>query len=169
MAVTLEKSLLFYDNLYTPIGNICIIMDEKGVRKIEIIEEKWYKFLDLNSDIKLDKNRCKAVKNQIDEYFRGERKRFNIPLSINSTRFRQQVWKELSKIPYGETRSYSEIANNIGNPKAVRAIGQANKANPLPIIIPCHRVISKGGSLIGYAGNYTNIQKILLDHEKVYK
>jgi methylated-DNA-[protein]-cysteine S-methyltransferase len=106
--------------------------------------------------------------NQLDEYFKGKRKNFDVPLSIEGTQFRKKVWEALKHIPYGEIRSYLQIAESIGNPKAVRAVGQANKFNQLPIIIPCHRVIGKSGKLVGFAGNRIPTQKLLLDIEGVY-
>ncbi|ATD56080.1 methylated-DNA--[protein]-cysteine S-methyltransferase [Clostridium chauvoei] len=165
----MKEKLLVYDKLDTPIGTIYIVMDEKGLKKVEIIESKWYEFLNLNSNLRLDIDGCKKVKIQIEEYFKGTRKIFNIPISIEDTTFRMKVWSELNNIPYGETTSYGDIANKIGNPKASRAIGQANRANPIPIIIPCHRVKSKNGKLIGYVGDNIDIQKILLEHENRYK
>lgn len=108
----------------------------------------------------------KAYK-QFQEYFSGIRKSFDLPIQMNGTIFQKKVWNELLKIPYGQTRSYKQIAQNIGNPKAVRAVGMANNKNPLPIIIPCHRVIGSSGKLVGYAGGL-NIKKKLLDLENRY-
>lgn len=102
---------------------------------------------------------------QINEYFSGKRKRFELPIHGKGTAFQRQVWEELQKIPYGETRSYEDIAVGIGNPKAVRAVGQANSKNPLLIIVPCHRVIHKNGSITGFACG-TDVKKYLLDLEK---
>jgi methylated-DNA-[protein]-cysteine S-methyltransferase len=106
----------------------------------------------------------KTVK-QIDEYFDKKRRIFNLPLAPHGTDFQIKVWKALQTIPYGETRSYGEIAAMIGNPKASRAVGMANNRNPIAIIIPCHRVIGHDGSLTGYAGGLKIKQK-LLDLEK---
>ena len=91
---------------------------------------------------------------------------FDLILDIEGTDFRKKVWMELLKIPYGEVRSYSDIAKSIRNEKAVRAIGQANKANPIPIIIPCHRVIGKNKKMLGYAGNHIDIQEKLINFER---
>lgn len=102
---------------------------------------------------------------QLDEYFLGKRKSFDLKIRQNGTNFQLQVWSELVQIPYGKTKSYQEIAQAIGNPKAVRAIGQANKANQFPIIVPCHRVIGKNQSLTGYAGTRTDIKEKLLTIE----
>ena len=88
---------------------------------------------------------------QLDEYFRGKRKQFDLPLKYTGTSFQESVWRELLNIPYGETRSYEDIAVKIGNPKAVRAVGQANNRNPILLMIPCHRVIHKSGDISGFA------------------
>ena len=88
---------------------------------------------------------------QLSEYFSGKRKTFNLPLLLKGTDFQKQVWQALLKIPFGETRSYKQIAEAIGNPKAVRAVGMANNKNPLLIVVPCHRVIGANSKLVGYA------------------
>ena len=88
---------------------------------------------------------------QLSEYFSGNRKTFNLPMLLKGTDFQKQVWQALLKIPFGETRSYKQIAEAIGNPKAVRAVGMANNKNPLLIVVPCHRVIGANGKLVGYA------------------
>ncbi len=102
---------------------------------------------------------------QLGEYFGGKRKRFDLPLELHGTEFQKKVWNALCGIPYGETRSYKEIARIIGNPKAVRAVGGANNRNKLMIVVPCHRVIGANGSLTGYASG-TDVKKKLLDLEK---
>lgn len=105
------------------------------------------------------------IKKELEEYFAWKRKMFTIPLKPTGTIFQQKAWEALTKIPYGETRSYKEEANLAGNPKAVRAIGWANNKNPIVIIIPCHRVIGADGNLVGYGGGIE--RKIwLLEHEK---
>jgi len=102
---------------------------------------------------------------QLDEYFNGKRKKFDLPLKLNGTDFQVDVWKALQKIPFGETRSYGEIARAIGNPKAVRAVGMANNRNPIVIIVPCHRVIGHDGSLTGYGGGL-ELKRRLLELEQ---
>ena len=92
----------------------------------------------------------KEAHQQLSEYLKGERKSFDLPLRMKGTDFQQRVWNALLKIPYGETRSYKQIAEAIGNPKAVRAVGMANNRNPLLIVVPCHRVIGVNGKLVGY-------------------
>ena len=110
----------------------------------------------------------------MEEYFDGKRKEFNIKLDIRGTEFQKQCWKTLTKVPYGETISYSDEAKMIGNDKAVRAVGSANGKNCIPIIIPCHRIISKDGKLGGYSGGEggnkgIEIKKYLLELEKKFK
>lgn len=92
------------------------------------------------------------ARRQLEQYFAGKRKHFELPLSLSGTDFQLAVWAALQNIPYGETRSYQQIAAEVGNEKAVRAVGGANNKNRLAIIIPCHRVIGKNGKLVGYAG-----------------
>jgi methylated-DNA-[protein]-cysteine S-methyltransferase len=106
----------------------------------------------------------KKTANQLDEYFNKKRKEFDIPFKLDGTDFQKKVWNALLNIPYGETRSYGEIVVVIGNPKASRSVGMANNRNPLPIIVPCHRVIGHDGSLTGYAGGL-DLKKALLDLE----
>lgn len=102
---------------------------------------------------------------QLDEYFQGKRTTFSLPFKLTGTPFQLAVWKELQNIPYGQTTSYKEIAQKINKPKAYRAVGMANNKNPLPIIIPCHRVIGSNEKLIGYAGGL-KLKNYLLELEK---
>ena len=108
-----------------------------------------------------------ALRKQLDEYFSGNRKEFNIPLVTPGTDFQKAVWKELLEIPYGTTRSYQEQADALNRPDSVRAVANANGMNRISIIIPCHRVIGSDGSLTGYGGGLKR-KKWLLDHEKKY-
>ena len=101
---------------------------------------------------------------QLEEYFAGQRKEFSLPLAPKGTEFQLRVWQALLQIPYGETRSYGELAAMVGNPKACRAVGGANHRNPLSILIPCHRVVGTGGSLTGYAGGLS-VKEFLLKLE----
>lgn len=106
---------------------------------------------------------------QLEEYFHGLRRDFTIPLKANGTQFQQQVWQSLTHIPYGMTRTYKELAETIGKPKASRAVGSACNRNPLPIVIPCHRVIGSSGSLTGYAGGLELKAMLLKMEEKFTK
>jgi methylated-DNA-[protein]-cysteine S-methyltransferase len=98
---------------------------------------------------------------QLEEYFAGRRRQFDLPLDLHGTEFQKRCWQELLKIPYGETRSYADVARAIGKPSAVRAVGLANGQNPIAIIVPCHRVIGSDGSLTGYGGGLETKRKLL--------
>lgn len=107
----------------------------------------------------------RSVERQLREYFAGKRTAFDLKLHPKGTPFQESVWKALVKIPYGETRSYGEIAQAVGRPRAVRAVGLANGRNPLPIVVPCHRVIGASGKLVGYGGGLV-VKQALLDRER---
>lgn len=142
----------------SPIGLLEIIYDENYINSVELIEN-----IDFENNQSDDIGE-KAVK-QLKEYFLGQRKKFDLPLNFKGTDFQIKVWKELEKIPYGETRTYKEIGINVGCPKGARAIGNSNNKNPFIIVIPCHRVIGSNGKLVGYAKGL-EIKKYLLDFEK---
>jgi len=115
--------------------------------------------------IKAETPLIKKAAAQIDEYLDSKRKKFSLPLAMHGTEFQLDVWKALQTIPYGETRSYKQIAELVNRPKAVRAVGMANHRNPISIIVPCHRVIGHNGSLTGYGGGLP-IKKYLLELER---
>jgi O-6-methylguanine DNA methyltransferase len=114
-----------------------------------------------------DDQKNKGPLSQLRKYLKGQLKRFDCRLDLRGTPFQEKVWSELRKIPYGQTRSYGEIARAIGHPKAVRAVGSANGANSIPLIIPCHRVIQSGGGLGGF-GHGLEAKSQLLDFEKTH-
>lgn len=156
-----------YDTLENSvIGQVSAVVSELGVEEIWLAKEGFEEYLKAHPELEKDSELCKQVITQLDEYFKGERLEFDVPLVINGTPFRKQVWDALRKIPYGEIRSYGDIARAIENPKSVRAVGGANKANSIPIIIPCHRVIGSSGKLVGFMGCRTDIQARLLQHEQ---
>ncbi len=113
------------------------------------------------------RNTYNLIYDQLNEYFTGKRKQFDLPVIYEGTNFQVKVWECLKEISYGQVKTYQEVAEEIGKPSAVRAIGQANKKNPLAIIIPCHRVIASSGDLSGYNGG-KNRKRWLLKHEKKY-
>ena len=113
------------------------------------------------SSLVYEQEKLAVYAQQIEEYLNGQRKIFDIPLDLCGTDFQMAVWQALLKIPYGTTKSYSDIAKEIGRPKAVRAVGGAIGANPVPIVVPCHRVIGKDGSLTGFAGGLDIKQQLL--------
>jgi methylated-DNA-[protein]-cysteine S-methyltransferase len=129
--------------LDTPLGILLIGEDDCGITSI--------RFTGAHIERPDDGKYLKQAVSQLREYFAGIRKDFDLPLSLHGTEFRKKVWNELRKIPYGETCSYQDIAGRINSPKACRAVGMANHHNPVVIVIPCHRVIGKNGSLTGYA------------------
>lgn len=139
----------------TPIGEIVIVDNGRA-----IVQVFFGNNIPKNVNI-VETNLLKKANNQLKEYFWGKRKKFDLYLQPQGTEFQKKVWKALQEIPYGETRSYKEIAINIGNEKACRAVGMANNKNPIPIFIPCHRVIGSNGNLIGYAGGL-DIKETLL-------
>ncbi|MCI6152025.1 methylated-DNA--[protein]-cysteine S-methyltransferase [Fusobacterium perfoetens] len=141
----------------SPIGLLEIIYDENYINSVELIEN-----IDFENNQNDDMGE-KAIK-QLKEYFLGQRKKFDLPLNFKGTDFQIKVWRELEKIPYGETRTYKEIGINVGCPKGARAIGNANNKNPFIIVVPCHRVIGSNGKLVGYAKGL-NIKKYLLELE----
>ena len=102
-----------------------------------------------------------AVHEQLREYFAGKRRTFDIPLALQGTEFQLAVWNELLRVPYGDTITYAELARRIGRPSAIRAVGAANGANPIPVIVPCHRVIGSNGTLTGYGGGIERKQWLL--------
>jgi methylated-DNA-[protein]-cysteine S-methyltransferase len=114
-----------------------------------------------------DHSKLAIYKEQLDEYFHDGRKEFTLPLDFRGTAFQLSVWNALIRIPYGETRSYSEIAEQVNSPKAVRAVGAANGKNPIPIVVPCHRVIGNNGTLTGFRGGLS-IKEVLLRMEGLY-
>ena len=147
---------LYYGYYKSPIGNLRIVVDENSLVA-----------LDFNEDEKKqsDEHRyIKEVKKKIDEYFKGTRELFDLNIKINGTDFQNKVWNELTKIPYGETISYKELAARIGNDKACRAVGNANNKNKISIVIPCHRVVGSNKKLVGYAGGLEK-KEWLINHE----
>lgn len=158
----------------TPLGEMIAGATEDGICLLEFSDDKILsdelselKEL-LMTDIKEGRSKhLRQLKKQIKEYFAGKRKEFSLSLVTPGSEFQQAVWKELLKIPFGETISYHEQAEAIKNPGAVRAVGSANGTNRIAIIIPCHRVIGSDGRLVGYGGGLKRKQW-LLDHEKKY-
>lgn len=144
--------MLKHKVLLTPVGKLHLVSDGCVLRGL-CFEETWsqekLQFGNLKSE---DCELFKSVEIQLNEYFSGNRKIFDLPLKTQGTQFQEAAWGELKKISYGETLSYSEQAKKMGHGRAVRAVGSANKKNPIAIVIPCHRVISKSGKLSGFNG-----------------
>ena len=148
------------------IGLLYLIAENNKLCALHIGEQDFLKNETLeNLDLDTEYPVLKTCAVQLAEYFEGNRIAFDIPLDKNGTSFQQDVWKQLETIPYGKTCSYQDVAEAVGRPKAVRAVGQANKSNKIPIVVPCHRVIGKNQTLTGYAGTRTDIKDVLLRHE----
>ena len=147
----------------SPVGKIEIIEENEKLIELNIYNEE--KNEQKNKIIEKDTRLLLEVEKQLKEYFKGKRTKFEIPLNPKGTEFMKNVWKELLKIPYGETRIYKKKNKKIGNSKASRAVGMANNKNPIPIIIPCHRVIGSNNKLVGYALGL-DMKKYLLDLER---
>ena len=146
----------FERHLQTPIGPIALCADEAGICALRLNEAGSRR----DASPLLDRAQA-----ELEEYFAGRRRAFSVPLSIHGTVFQESVWRALMEIPYGQTASYGEIARRIGRERACRAVGMANHVNPLPIFVPCHRVVGAGGGLTGYAGGL-EIKQYLLKLEQ---
>ncbi|MCY3963662.1 MAG: methylated-DNA--[protein]-cysteine S-methyltransferase [Acidobacteria bacterium] len=151
-----------YHDFHTPIGNLRLVGDEAAINRIELPNEAA-KAPDVAweaADGALPAALAEA-KHQLEEYFAGERREFELPLASQGTDFQHRVWDELRRIPFGETISYGELAARIGKPTASRAVGAANGRNPLPVVVPCHRVIGSDGRLTGFGGGLPTKQALL--------
>lgn len=157
---TAEKvSAVFYTTFESPVGPLLLAGDSNGLRLVSFERSKHA--APPQADWRQDRAPFAEVIRQLQAYFRGELREFDLPLALEGTDFQRRVWNALRGIPYGETISYLQLAEQIGNPKAVRAVGLANGSNPIPIIIPCHRVIGSDGSLTGFGGGISTKKKLL--------
>ena len=136
-----------------------VILSSAGIRKI-LMNKKSKELMEMRK-ISPENSLVIDVFKQLKEYFKRERKEFNLKLEIIGTEFQKRVWRELLNIPYGKTLTYNQLAINLGDKKVIRAAAAANGANPLPIVIPCHRVIGSDGNLVGYGGGLEVKQKLL--------
>lgn len=147
----------------SPVGILTVICTDKGVKAIEFPKEEAEQPVrgeSLQADAMLD-----WTIRELQEYFAGKREDFTVPCDMKGTEFQKRVWNALKEIPYGKTCSYKEIAEKAGSPRAYRAVGMANHCNPIPIIVPCHRVVGADGKLTGYAGGLER-KKTLLGLER---
>ena len=157
---------MYYCIYQSTLGEIALTANEQGLSALAFQTGKS----PLNvTDLSEDHSKFTEVVKQLDEYFSGERKHFNLPLAPKGTNFQKQVWQALTEIPCGETKSYGWIAKSIKNEKAVRAVGTANGANPIALIVPCHRVIGSNGKLTGYAGGLALKAKLLMHEGAQFK
>jgi methylated-DNA-[protein]-cysteine S-methyltransferase len=153
---------IYYSRFVSPVGLLLLAGSKAGLQLVSFGTGKRARNID--PEWRLDNSAFVEVVRQLQSYFAGARKHFDLSLSLEGTDFQKTVWTALRQIPYGETISYKELAQMIGRPRAVRAVGAANGANPIPIIIPCHRVIGNDGSLTGFGGGLP-LKKRLLELE----
>lgn len=152
-------SYAWYDS---PVDRLLLVADDEGLRRVSFASGS--KFADLEGHETHDPDALRTVCDQLDEYFAGERTAFDLTLAPVGTPFQLRCWEALCTIPYGETATYGEQARRIGQREAVRAVGAANGANPISIVVPCHRVIGSSGKLVGFGGGL-DTKRALLDHE----
>lgn len=149
--------------LDSPIGTLSVLASDAGVVAILFADEEWRRPDDQLVDE--DNPVLDRAEQQLSEYFAGQLVSFDLPLDLRGTEFQVAAWQALAEVRFGETTSYQDQARRIGRPKAVRAVGAANGRNPIPIVLPCHRIVGANGSLTGYAGGL-DIKRWLLDHER---
>jgi methylated-DNA-[protein]-cysteine S-methyltransferase len=151
-----------YSYIDTPLGDMLATRDEGGITGLDLPRSRYPR--KVRDDWERDDAAFDDIRSQLGEYFAGERQEFDLRLNLGGSPFQTLVWNALIGIPYGETTSYGKVAVAIGHPDGPRAVGLANGQNPVPIIVPCHRVIGANGSLTGYGGGL-DAKRWLLDHE----
>ena len=156
--------MYYYRLLLTPVGELTLIAGDQGLAAVAWENERPSRIRAYPELRVTDHPVLEQAAHQLTEYFASQRQTFDLPLQFEGTPFQCEVWQALSEIPYGETRSYRDIAERICRPKAMRAVGAANGRNPLSVIVPCHRVIGANGSLTGFAGGL-EVKQRLLTHE----
>jgi methylated-DNA-[protein]-cysteine S-methyltransferase len=150
---------MYYCYLDTPIGELLLAGDDDALCLVSFPEGSMRR--DPDPDWIYNEKPFASARQQLREYFAGERREFDLPLKLSGTEFQMNVLQALQQIPYGETTSYADIAERVGRPKAVRAVGAANGRNPIPIIVPCHRVIGSHGDLTGFGGGLDTKEALL--------
>ena len=160
-----KNKLMNYTRFNTRFCEIILAGNDQGLAHLHLNTGKGKRRFEISDAWHRNDAFFSNAKNQIEAYFSGKRRRFDLPINPKGTDFQKRVWKELSKIPYGELKSYKEIAEAIGNKDAARAVGMANSRNPIPLIIPCHRVIGVNGNLTGFAHGL-DIKKQLIHFEQ---
>ena len=157
--------MLYYTTFDSPFWEIILVGNEDGLTHLHMETGKGKRTFIIQEEWQRDDAMFEKAKVQVMEYMQGQRERFDVSLNPQGTPYQKQVWQALCDIPYGEVRTYKEIATAIGNPKASRAVGMANSKNPIPLIVPCHRVIGSTGKLTGFAHGL-EAKETLLNFEK---
>ncbi len=168
----MRQEVLYYTKTQTPLGNFMLVASQKGLLRIILwpLEEMENMFPNISPDSKWIESPIphKELIAQLHEYFQGKRRTFSVELDLRGTPFQIQVWRALQEVRYGETATYGEIARKIQKPNASRAVGNACRTNPIPILIPCHRIIGKNGDLTGFRGGL-ELKRQLLALEAEHK
>ena len=152
---------IYYSRYDSLAGPLIVAVSEKGLVALEFDRGKFPSSRDKNLTWELSEKKTKPYTRELTEYFAGKRREFSFPLDLRGTPFQLNCWRALLKIPYGETRTYADIARSVGQPQAFRAVGMANNQNPIAIVVPCHRVIASDGTLCGYGGGLDVKRKLL--------
>ena len=155
---------LFSRTTASPVGELTLVASDSGLRAVLWPDDGQRVSLAELPEAVASHPILDAAAEQIAEYFAGSRRVFDLELDLRGTEFQVEVWRSLAQVPYGETSTYGAQADHIGRPKAVRAVGAANGKNPVSIVLPCHRIVGKDGSLTGFAGGL-DAKEFLLDHE----
>jgi methylated-DNA-[protein]-cysteine S-methyltransferase len=161
----------YVDEIESPAGLLAFAVNEEGALiRLHFVESDYGPEMeeDLEDDgyvVEADEARTASVREELSDYANGRRRTFDVPLAFAGSQWQKAVWLELTRIPFGETRSYGEIADSLGRPGAARAVGRANASNVLPVVVPCHRVISADGTLGGFNGGL-HLKERLLEHER---
>ena len=161
----------YVDEVESPAGLLAFAVNEDGALiRLHFVESDYGSVMeeDLEDEgyvVEADESRTAKVREELSEYTSGRRRTFDVPLAFAGSEWQKVVWRELTRIPFGETRSYGEIADNLGRPGAARAVGRANASNVLPLVVPCHRVIAADGTLGGFNGGL-HLKERLLEHER---
>ena len=151
----------YYDYYDSPLGQILLVASDAALTGLHFADEKYYPAIASEWLRQPDAKIILRARKQLDDYFAGTRKQFDLPVDPAGTAFQRGVWRALQKIPYGVTANYGAVAKRIGKPSASRAVGAANGRNPISIVIPCHRVIGANGDLTGYAGGMDRKEALL--------
>ena len=161
----------YVDEIESPAGPLAFAVDEDGTLvRLHFVESAYGPVMEAELEdegytVETDESRTAGVRKELAEYISGRRKTFDVPLAFVGSVWQKAVWMELMRIPFGETRSYGEIADSLGRPGAARAVGRANACNVLPVVVPCHRVIAADGTLGGFNGGL-HLKERLLEHER---
>ena len=150
---------IHFRQIDSPLGPLTVSVSGQGLNAVEFPLDGW--FLPRDGWREADHPLLQQAQRQLDEYFAGQRRAFELPLAPQGTPFQREVWFALADIPYGQTMSYAQLAAKLGRPTASRAVGAANGRNPLPIVLPCHRVIGADGALVGFGGGLPTKQFLL--------